>query len=99
MLIISIFVCSYAFFFINYSIVAQFTKHKTERDGSFWIAEKRFRIRIRRMVKAQWFYWLIIVLVFLNTVTGALEHYGQPDWLTEFLCECHLYRLLIQDKT
>ena len=33
-----------------------------------------------------WF-WFVIVLVFLNTCTVAVEHYNQPDWLTEFLCE------------
>ena len=33
-----------------------------------------------------WF-WFVIVLVFLNTCTVAVEHYNQPDWLTEFLCK------------
>ena len=33
-----------------------------------------------------WF-WFVIVLVFLNTCTVAVEHYHQPDWLTEFLCK------------
>lgn len=68
--------------------MAEFSRQKTQREGSFWLAEKRFRFRIRRMVKAQWFYWFVIVLVFLNTFTVALEHYKQPDWLTLFLCEC-----------
>ena len=36
-----------------------------------------------------WF-WFVIVLVFLNTCTVAVEHYHQPDWLTEFLCKKHL---------
>ena len=31
-----------------------------------------------------WF-WFVIVLVFLNTCTVAVEHYNQPDWLTDFL--------------
>lgn len=51
------------------------------------MVEKRFRFRIRRMVKAQWFYWFIIALVFLNTATTALEHNGQPEWLKDFLCK------------
>lgn len=67
-------------------LVSGYTKHKTQRDGSFWIAEKRFRFRVRHMVKSQFFYWFVIVLVFLNTVTVASEHYGQPQWLTDFLC-------------
>lgn len=53
----------------------------------FWKAEKRFRFRIRHAVKAQWFYWFVIVLVFLNTICVAAEHYGQPKYLTDFLCK------------
>ena len=37
------------------------------------------------MVRQQWFYWFVILLVFLNTCCVAVEHYNQPDWLTEFL--------------
>ncbi|KAJ6647412.1 Voltage-dependent calcium channel type A subunit alpha-1, partial [Pseudolycoriella hygida] len=51
---------------------------------SFWLAEKRLRFWIRSTVKTQWFYWFIITLVFLNTACEAVEHYGQPDWLTTF---------------
>lgn len=36
------------------------------------------------MVKSQAFYWLIIVLVFLNTVILSVEHYGQEPWLNRF---------------
>lgn len=69
------------------SIVSEFSRHKREREGNFWMAEKRIRFRIRRMVKAQWFYWFVIALVFLNTFTVALEHNGQPEYLKSFLCE------------
>uniref|UniRef100_W8AJD7 Voltage-dependent calcium channel type A subunit alpha-1 n=1 Tax=Ceratitis capitata TaxID=7213 RepID=W8AJD7_CERCA len=51
----------------------------------FWRAEKRFRFWIRHTVKTQWFYWFVIVLVFLNTMCVAVEHYGQPQFLTDFL--------------
>ena len=34
-------------------------------------------------MKSVLFYWLVIVLVFLNTLTIASEHYNQPEWLTE----------------
>ena len=47
--------------------------------------EKRVRAGIRRAIKSQPFYWCVIVLVFLNTSCVAVEHYGQPPWLTEFL--------------
>ncbi|XP_022254974.1 voltage-dependent calcium channel type A subunit alpha-1-like [Limulus polyphemus] len=52
---------------------------------SFWRAEKRLRFFIRHLVKTQVFYWFVIVLVFLNTVCVAIEHYNQPKWLTNFL--------------
>ncbi|XP_055913438.1 voltage-dependent calcium channel type A subunit alpha-1 isoform X13 [Eupeodes corollae] len=65
-----------------------YLKSRTKTQGTckgFWHAEKRFRFWIRHTVKTQWFYWFVIVLVFLNTVCVAVEHYGQPDWLTKFL--------------
>ncbi|KAL5233820.1 hypothetical protein ACI65C_001230 [Semiaphis heraclei] len=53
--------------------------------ASMWRAEKRFRFWIRRMVKAQWFYWFVIVLVFFNTVFVAIEHHKQPEYITNFV--------------
>ena len=38
----------------------------------------------RKAVKSQAFYWLIIILVFLNTGVLATEHYKQPEWLDFF---------------
>ncbi|XP_041370317.1 voltage-dependent calcium channel type A subunit alpha-1-like isoform X4 [Gigantopelta aegis] len=55
------------------------------RFGSFWRSEKNFRFSVRRLVKSQFFYWIVIVLVFLNTACVASEHYGQPQWHTDFL--------------
>ncbi|XP_055947185.1 voltage-dependent calcium channel type A subunit alpha-1-like [Argiope bruennichi] len=51
----------------------------------FWRAEKRLRYSIRNASKSQTFYWVVIVLVFLNTVCVAVEHYDQPKWLDDFL--------------
>ncbi|XP_037295286.1 muscle calcium channel subunit alpha-1 isoform X2 [Manduca sexta] len=45
---------------------------------------RRMKRACRRAVKSQTFYWLIIVLVFLNTVVLASEHYQQPHWLDHF---------------
>ncbi|XP_072945863.1 muscle calcium channel subunit alpha-1-like isoform X3 [Epargyreus clarus] len=45
---------------------------------------RRMKRACRRAVKSQTFYWLIIVLVFLNTVVLASEHYQQPQWLDLF---------------
>uniref|UniRef100_A0A3Q3EXF7 Voltage-dependent L-type calcium channel subunit alpha n=1 Tax=Labrus bergylta TaxID=56723 RepID=A0A3Q3EXF7_9LABR len=51
------------------------------RQGRRW---NRFcRRKCRTAVKSVTFYWLVILLVFLNTLTIASEHYNQPDWLTE----------------
>lgn len=49
---------------------------------------RRLRRSCRKAVKSQAFYWLIIVLVFLNTGVLATEHYRQPGWLDEFQGEC-----------
>ena len=39
------------------------------------------------LVQTPAWFWFVIVLVFLNTCTVAVEHYNQPQWLTEFLCK------------
>uniref|UniRef100_A0AAQ4Q8G1 Voltage-dependent L-type calcium channel subunit alpha n=1 Tax=Gasterosteus aculeatus aculeatus TaxID=481459 RepID=A0AAQ4Q8G1_GASAC len=41
------------------------------------------RRNCRTAVKSVTFYWLVLLLVFLNTSLSASEHYNQPDWLTE----------------
>uniref|UniRef100_A0AAZ3S678 Voltage-dependent L-type calcium channel subunit alpha n=1 Tax=Oncorhynchus tshawytscha TaxID=74940 RepID=A0AAZ3S678_ONCTS len=41
------------------------------------------RRKCRAGVKSSVFYWLVIFLVFLNTLTIASEHHKQADWLTE----------------
>uniref|UniRef100_A0A8C7KWI4 Voltage-dependent L-type calcium channel subunit alpha n=1 Tax=Oncorhynchus kisutch TaxID=8019 RepID=A0A8C7KWI4_ONCKI len=49
-----------------------------------WRHWNRFcRRKCRAAVKSVSFYWLVIILVFLNTLTISSEHYNQPDWLTE----------------
>nr|XP_042895043.1 muscle calcium channel subunit alpha-1 [Parasteatoda tepidariorum] len=45
---------------------------------------RRLRRMCRRMVKSKAFYWIIIVLVFLNTLALASEHNSQPPWLDYF---------------
>ncbi|XP_075405129.1 voltage-dependent L-type calcium channel subunit alpha-1D isoform X3 [Tenrec ecaudatus] len=57
------------------------SKSKLSRRWRRW---NRFsRRRCRAAVKSVSFYWLVIVLVFLNTLTISSEHYDQPDWLTQ----------------
>lgn len=45
---------------------------------------RRMRRSCRKAVKSQAFYWLIIMLVFLNTGVLATEHHEQPFWLDNF---------------
>lgn len=47
-------------------------------------ANRRARRACRRAVKSQAMFWIIIVLVFLNTCVLATEHYRQPAWLDDF---------------
>uniref|UniRef100_A0A674BF82 Voltage-dependent L-type calcium channel subunit alpha n=1 Tax=Salmo trutta TaxID=8032 RepID=A0A674BF82_SALTR len=60
---------------------------KTPCCGPFcrrWRRWNRFlRRKCRLAVKSVPFYWLVIILVFLNTLTISSEHYMQPDWLTQ----------------
>lgn len=56
----------------------------TIKKKDFDRINRRLRRACRKAVKSQAFYWLIIVLVFLNTGVLATEHYHQPSWLDEF---------------
>uniref|UniRef100_H3DB19 Calcium channel, voltage-dependent, L type, alpha 1D subunit, a n=1 Tax=Tetraodon nigroviridis TaxID=99883 RepID=H3DB19_TETNG len=57
------------------------SKSKFSRRWRRW---NRFcRRKCRLAVKSVPFYWLVIILVFLNTLTISSEHYNQPLWLTE----------------
>ena len=57
-----------------------FSRKKKEMDR----VNRRIRRGCRRAVKSQAFYWLIILLVFLNTCVLATEYYQQPEWLDHF---------------
>ncbi|XP_034393185.1 dihydropyridine-sensitive L-type skeletal muscle calcium channel subunit alpha-1-like [Cyclopterus lumpus] len=41
-----------------------------------------FRMKCLVYVKTKSFYWLVMFLVLLNTLTIATEYHHQPDWLT-----------------
>ncbi|XP_074546394.1 voltage-dependent N-type calcium channel subunit alpha-1B isoform X4 [Halichoeres trimaculatus] len=58
---------------------------KLDSSTYFRRKEKRTRFFIRRMVKAQSFYWIVLCLVGLNTLCVAIVHYDQPEWLTRAL--------------
>merc|ERR1719483_868570 len=60
-----------------------------------WKKEKQMRFLIRKWCKTPAWFWFVIVLVFLNTCTVAVEHYNQPEWLTEFLFYCEFVFLAL----
>ncbi|XP_075690006.1 voltage-dependent L-type calcium channel subunit alpha-1D isoform X5 [Rhinoderma darwinii] len=63
------------------SMCQSISKSKFSRRWRRW---NRFnRRRCRAAVKSVSFYWLVIILVFLNTLTISSEHYDQPMWLTQ----------------
>lgn len=63
---------------------------KMDSSSYFRRKEKRTRFFIRRMVKAQSFYWIVLCLVGLNTLCVAIVHYDQPKWLTRALCKSRI---------
>ncbi|KAK1152751.1 voltage-dependent L-type calcium channel subunit alpha-1S-like [Acipenser oxyrinchus oxyrinchus] len=50
------------------------------RHGRRW--NRWFRRKCRQWVKSSLFYWLVILVVFLNTMAIATEHHNQSDGLT-----------------
>ncbi|XP_058629123.1 voltage-dependent L-type calcium channel subunit alpha-1C isoform X8 [Onychostoma macrolepis] len=56
------------------------SKSKFSRYSRRW--NRLCRRTCRAAVKSNVFYWLVIFLVFLNTLTIASEHHQQPQWLT-----------------
>ncbi|KAM5301400.1 voltage-dependent L-type calcium channel subunit alpha-1S [Glossophaga mutica] len=41
-----------------------------------------FRWKCHDVIKSRAFYWLVILIVALNTLSVASEHHHQPEWLT-----------------
>ncbi|XP_037087446.1 LOW QUALITY PROTEIN: voltage-dependent calcium channel type D subunit alpha-1-like [Pollicipes pollicipes] len=60
--------------------------YKNSADAKYMtiLCNRRMKRACRAAVKSQFFYWLIILLVFLNTGVLATEHYRQPAWLDKF---------------
>lgn len=55
-----------------------------KRKKDFDRINRRLRRACRKAVKSQAFYWIIILLVFLNTGVLATEHHNQDKWLNDF---------------
>ncbi|XP_063603704.1 muscle calcium channel subunit alpha-1-like isoform X3 [Penaeus indicus] len=66
-----------------------------KKKKGFDRVNRRCRRACRKAVKSQAFYWLIIVLVFLNTAVLASEHYRQPDWLSKFQDYTNLFFVVL----
>ncbi|XP_024907040.1 voltage-dependent N-type calcium channel subunit alpha-1B [Pteropus alecto] len=58
---------------------------KTESSSYFRRKEKMLRFLVRRVVKAQSFYWAVLCVVALNTLCVAMVHHNQPQRLTTAL--------------
>ena len=58
--------------------MSQNHKSKLER---FKLYIKMSRIKMRAVVKHYYFFWLVVCMVFINTVIMATKHYNQPEWL------------------
>lgn len=55
-----------------------------KRKKDFDRINRRLRRACRKAVKSQAFYWIIILLVFLNTGVLATEHHNQAPYLNDF---------------
>uniref|UniRef100_A0A672MU23 Voltage-dependent N-type calcium channel subunit alpha n=1 Tax=Sinocyclocheilus grahami TaxID=75366 RepID=A0A672MU23_SINGR len=80
---------------------ASLKSSKNDSSSYFHRKEKRIRFFIRRMVKAQSFYWIVLCLVGLNTMCVAIVHYDQPEWLTKalYLAEFVFLGLFLTEMT
>ncbi|KAK3102999.1 hypothetical protein FSP39_015655 [Pinctada imbricata] len=67
--------------------------HRKSRRLRKW--NRRCRRLCRKLVKSQAFYWLVIIMVFLNTCVLTSEHYKQPDWLDQFQEVANLFFVVL----
>ncbi|KAM4797020.1 voltage-dependent L-type calcium channel subunit alpha-1S [Rhinophrynus dorsalis] len=51
------------------------------RQWRHW--HRLLRRKCRALVKSKFFYWLVIIVILLNTITIATEHHNQSEWLTK----------------
>ncbi|XP_076140918.1 voltage-dependent N-type calcium channel subunit alpha-1B [Alosa pseudoharengus] len=80
---------------------ASLKSSKNDSSSYFRRKEKRLRFFIRRMVKAQSFYWFVLCVVGLNTLCVAIVHYDQPEGLTKalYLAEFVFLGLFLTEMT
>ena len=66
-----------------------------KKQKAFAKFNRRARRKCRKAVKSQAMFWLIIILVFLNTCVLATEHYRQPAWLDDFQNITNLFFIVL----
>ncbi|XP_063284375.1 voltage-dependent R-type calcium channel subunit alpha-1E isoform X7 [Pelobates fuscus] len=56
-------------------------------DGASYFRHKErlLRISVRHMIKSQVFYWMVLMVVALNTACVAVVHHNQAIWLSNIL--------------
>ena len=66
-----------------------FRGNKGERSSPMcnWFKrkERRLRVKVRHLIKTNYFYWTVIFLVFLNTLFLCSVHHEQPEFWETFL--------------
>ncbi|XP_003381186.1 transporter, cation channel family [Trichinella spiralis] len=65
-------------------LLRRFSRLKCTKLQMLPFYSSKLRRKGRKLIKSQAFYWIVIVLVFLNTFVLTLEHHRQPLWLEEF---------------
>ncbi|KRX18133.1 Muscle calcium channel subunit alpha-1 [Trichinella nelsoni] len=65
-------------------LLRRFSRLKCKKLQMLPFYSSKLRRKGRKLIKSQAFYWIVIVLVFLNTFVLTLEHHRQPLWLEEF---------------
>jgi len=61
---------------------------------SVYLVNRQCRKLCRRIIKSQPFYWLVIIMVFLNTCMLTSEHHLQPLWLDKLQGSYSTYGLV-----
>ena len=86
--------CAYLFYM--HTFFSKNTKKQHLKNLYLWLTPYClcFSMAVRRGIKTQAFYWFVILLVFLNTACVAVEHNGQPLYLTNFLCKLYVCLLI-----
>ena len=58
--------------------------HRKSKFDRVRLFIKLSRIKVKAIVKHKIFFWLVVSMVFVNTIIMATEHYGEPKWLNDF---------------